>query len=61
MANFNSLNSSKSNMQSVKAKNDNAKTAMKESIKEKKEFAFNKFNVNGENQRGDDIERSKDK
>lgn len=59
MANFKSLNSSKSNIQSVKDHDKNAEISMKEQLQEKKQYEFNKFNVNGENQRGDDLERSK--
>jgi hypothetical protein len=59
MSKFRSLNNSKASMQSVI---DNEKDILKtsrESVQERKQFAFNKFNVNGENQRGDDLERSK--
>ncbi|SMC25235.1 hypothetical protein SAMN02745134_02414 [Clostridium acidisoli DSM 12555] len=59
MTNFKSLNSSKSNIQSVKDHDKNAEISMKEQLQEKKQYEFNKFNVNGENQRGDDLERSK--
>ena len=59
MANFKSLNSSKSNMQSVADHTDEAKTSPRVKIQEQKQGAFNKYNINGENQRGDDLERSK--
>jgi hypothetical protein len=59
LTNFKSLNSSKSNMQSVKDHDKNAAISMQEQLQEKKQYEFNKFNVNGENQRGDDLERSK--
>jgi hypothetical protein len=59
LTNFKSLNSSKSNIQSVKDHDKNAEISMKEQLQEKKQYEFNKFNVNGENQRGDDLERSK--
>lgn len=60
MTNFRSLNSSVQNMQSVHDHSEEAKLSMQESVKERKEYAYNKFNVNGENQRGDDLERSKE-
>ncbi len=53
MANFNSLNSSKANQQSVKDHNEEAETTMQEQLKEKKDSAFNKYNVNGEKRRGE--------
>ncbi|WP_010238303.1 hypothetical protein [Clostridium arbusti] len=52
MANFNSLNSSKANIKSVEDHNENAETAMEGQIKEVKQFAMDKYNVNGQTQRG---------
>lgn len=59
MTNFNSLNSSKANIQSVRDHDKEAKLSMKVKLKEQSQSEFNKFNMNGENQRGDDLERSK--
>lgn len=59
MTNFRSLNSSNSNMQSVSDHAEEAKLSNQALIKERKQSAFNKYNTNGENQRGDDLERSK--
>lgn len=59
MSGFKSLNSSKANMQSVVDHNEEAKTSMREQIQEKKQFAFNKFNVNGEKRRGEGEGNSK--
>ncbi len=59
MTNFNSLNSSKANIQSVRDHDKEAKLSMKAKLKEQGQSEFNKFNMNGENQRGDDLERSK--
>jgi hypothetical protein len=59
LTNFKSLNSSKANIQSVKDHDKQAKISMKAQLKEKSQSEFNKFNMNGENQRGDDLERSK--
>ncbi|WP_026883824.1 hypothetical protein [Clostridium akagii] len=59
MTNFNSLNSSKANIQSVRDHDKEAKLSMKAKLKEQSQSEFNKFNMNGENQRGDDLERSK--
>ena len=53
MSGFRSLNSSKANRQSVQDHNEEAKISMREQIQEKKQFAFNKFNVNGEKRRGE--------
>ncbi|MDP4144285.1 MAG: hypothetical protein Q8936_07345 [Bacillota bacterium] len=53
MTNFRSLNSSKANMQSVRDHDEDAKTSMTEQVLERKEFAFNKFNVNGEKRRAE--------
>ena len=53
MSNFRSLNSSKANQQSVKDHAEDAETTMQEQIKEKKDSAFNKYNVNGEKRRGE--------
>ena len=54
MPNFRSLNSSKANMQSVKAHDEEARTSNTDHNNEKKDNAFNKYNVNGENRRGGD-------
>ena len=53
LTNFRSLNSSNSNQQSVKAHNEKAETTIEEQVKEKKEGAFNKYNINGEKRRGE--------
>lgn len=60
MANFRSLNSSGRNMQSVHDHAEEAKLSNQAIIQERKQTAFNKYNMNGENQRGDDLERSKE-
>lgn len=60
MTNFRSLNSSKANRQSVFDHSEEAKLSMQESVQERKQYAFSKYSVNGENQRGDDLERSKE-
>lgn len=52
MANFKSLNSSKANIQSVEEHNKNSETAVSQQTKEKKESAMDKYNINGQNQRG---------
>lgn len=52
MTNFKSLNSSKSNQQSVEDHDENAQTAMEGQIKEVKQFSMDKYNVNGQTQRG---------
>ncbi|MFT8315424.1 MAG: hypothetical protein ABF633_14425 [Clostridium sp.] len=52
MANFNSLNSSKANIKSVEDHNEDAETAMSQQVKEVKQFAMDKYNVNGQTQRG---------
>lgn len=59
MTNFRSLNSSHSNIQSVSDHTEEAKLSKQALIQERKQSAFNKYNINGENQRGDDLERSK--
>ncbi len=46
-------------MQSVKDHDKESKLSMKAKLKEQSQSEFNKFNMNGENQRGDDLERSK--
>lgn len=53
MPNFRSLNSSKANQQSVKDHNENAVTSTQDLTKEKKDSAFNKYNINGEKRRGE--------
>lgn len=53
MTNFKSLNSSKANIQSVSDHNEDATTTYQEQVKEKKDFAFNKYNVDGEKRRGE--------
>ena len=53
MANFRSLNSSKANQQSVKDHTENAVTSSQDLTKEKKDSAFNKYNINGEKRRGE--------
>ena len=53
MTNFKSLNSSKANMQSVSDHNEDASITFQEQVKEKKDSAFNKYNVNGEKRRGE--------
>ena len=53
MANFRSLNSSKANQQSVKDHTENAVTSAQNLTKEKKDSAFNKYNINGEKRRGE--------
>ena len=52
MSGFKSLNSSKANIQSVSDHDEDAKISMREQNQERKQFAFNKFNVNGEKRRG---------
>jgi len=52
MANFRSLNSSKANHQSVKDHNENAETTVTGQLKEKKDSAFNKYNINGDKRKG---------
>jgi len=52
MANFRSLNSSKANQQSVKDHNENAETTVTGQLKEKKDSAFNKYNINGDKRKG---------
>ena len=53
MTNFKSLNSSNANQQSVKDHNENAVTSKQDLTKEKKDSAFNKYNINGEKRRGE--------
>lgn len=53
MSGFKSLNSSRANMESVSAHNEEAKTTSRVQMQEKKQVAFNKFNVNGEKRRGE--------
>ena len=53
MTNFKSLNSSKANLESVKDNNENAVTSKQNLNKEKKDSAFNKYNINGEKRRGE--------
>lgn len=53
LTNFRSLNSSKANQTSVKAHNEDAITSYEDSVKEKKDSAFNKYNINGEKRRGE--------
>ena len=53
MTNFRSLNSSKANQQSVKDHNEEAVTSNQDLTKEKKDSAFNKYNLNGEKRRGE--------
>jgi hypothetical protein len=53
MTNFRSLNSSKANQQSVKDHTEEAETSMQQQVKEKKDSAFNKYNINGEKRRGE--------
>lgn len=53
MPNFRSLNSSKANQQSVKDHNENSVTSSQDLTKEKKDSAFNKYNINGEKRRGE--------
>lgn len=53
MPNFRSLNSSKSNLQSVKDQSENAVNSAQNLTKEKKDSAFNKYNINGEKRRGE--------
>lgn len=53
MPNFRSLNSSKANQQSVKDHTENAVTSKQDLTKEKKDSAFNKYNINGEKRRGE--------
>jgi len=53
MTNFRSLNSSKANQQSVKDHNEEAVTSNQDLTKEKKDSAFNKYNINGEKRRGE--------
>ena len=53
MPNFRSLNSSKANQQSVKDHNEEAVTSNQDLTKEKKDSAFNKYNINGEKRRGE--------
>lgn len=53
MSKFRSLNSSKANMQSVFDHAEEARITFTEQVLERKEFAFNKYNVNGEKRRGE--------
>ena len=53
MTNFRSLNSSKANQQSVKDHTEDAVTSKQDLTKEKKDSAFNKYNINGEKRRGE--------
>ena len=53
MTNFRSLNSSESNLTSVKASSEKANISYEQKVKERKESAFNKYNVNGEKRRGE--------
>ncbi|MBC8060704.1 MAG: hypothetical protein H7Y18_08560 [Clostridiaceae bacterium] len=53
MTNFRSLNSSEANLQSVKDHAEEARVSKTEQNIEKKEYAFNKYNVNGEKRRGE--------
>ena len=53
LTNFRSLNSSESNQTSVKAHSDKANISFEQQVKEKKQSAFNKYNVNGEKRRGE--------
>ena len=54
MPNFKSLNSSKQNLESVKDHDENARTTVTDQKKEKKDNAFYKYNINGENKRNKD-------
>lgn len=54
LANFRSLNSSKSNMQSVKDHDVNSQISPGKRNKERNQSEFNKFNINGDYPKSND-------